>query len=83
LKEASSGVTAGAIETVYECTEMSLQIVLQIMFFNDVVTACVWAGVAVIVISCVGIVHCEEVKGFEKIVETSPRPGENARGVLA
>lgn len=83
LKEASSGVTAGTIETVYKCSGIALQIVLQIMFFNDVVTACVWAGVAVIVISCVGIVHCEEAKGFEKIVEPSPRPAANPRGVLA
>ena len=60
----------------------STPIVFQIMFFNDVVTACVWAGVAVIVISCVGIVHCEEAKGFEKIVEPSPRPGADPRGVL-
>ena len=38
LKEASSGVTAGTIETVYKCSGIALQIVLQIMYFDAPVT---------------------------------------------
>jgi len=83
LKEASSGVTAGTIETVYRCSAITLQTVLQVMFFDDVVTACVWAGVALMVISCVGIVHSKEATGFEVIVDPSPRPAPSPRSALA
>jgi drug/metabolite transporter (DMT)-like permease len=84
LKEASCGVTAGTIETVYRCSTITLQTVLQIMFFDDVVTACVWAGVALMVISCVGIVHSKESTGFEIIVDPSTRPGDpSPRSALA
>ena len=66
LKEASSGVSAGTMQTVYTCAVVAFQVCLQILFFDVEMSTCSWVGVAVIVISCVGIVHCEAMQNQAK-----------------
>ena len=66
LKEASSGVSAGSMQTVYTCAVVAFQVCLQILFFDVEMSTCSWVGVAVIVISCVGIVHCEAMQNQAK-----------------
>ncbi len=74
LKEASSGVSAGTMQTVHTCAVVAFQVCLQILFFDVEMSACSWVGVAVILISCVGIVHSEAMQNQAKADASAYEP---------